>query len=75
VELHLTNNSNANSNIIIEDITVINRSTATEGTPTKKKYIYNYKLKDLKTPLAKRAKNYSITVVTFEDNNTININV
>jgi len=74
VELDLTNNSNANS-IITEDIIVANRSITTEGTPPKKKRIYNYKLKDLKAPLAKRAKKYSIAIITLEDDSSISINV
>jgi len=59
----------------MKEFTVANRSTTTEGTRTKKKRIYNYKLKDLKAPLAKRAEKYSIVVVIFEDNNTTSINV
>jgi len=75
VEPNLINNSNADSNITTEDIIVANRSITTEGTSTKKKRIYNYKLTDLKAPLVKRTKKYSIIIVIFEDNNTININI
>ncbi len=47
----------------------------TEGTPVKEKYIYNYKFKYFKAPLAKRAEKYFITVIIFEDNDTTGINI
>ncbi len=54
---------------------MINKNTATEGTPVKEKYIYNYKFKYLKAPLAKYAEKYSITIIIFKDNNITGINI
>ncbi len=71
----MINNKDINNNITIEDITVANKNTTTEGTPVKEKYIYNYKPKYLKAPLTKRAEKYSITVVTFKDNGITGINI
>jgi hypothetical protein len=75
IEPDLTNNKNTNNNITIKNITVVNKNIATESTPVKKKYIYNYKSKYLKALLIKRAEKYSIIIITFEDEGTININV
>ncbi len=47
------NNKSINNNIIIREILVINKNIIIEGTLVKKKYIYNYKLKYLKTSLIK----------------------
>jgi len=75
VKPDLTNNKDVNNNIAIKNITVVNKNKTTEGTPVKEKYIYNRKFKYLKAPLVKRAEKYFITVITFEDNGIIGINI